>query len=84
MSTVTLHVTWYAAALINPSGGLHWLTAGAPEAAEAGIAVRPPSASNEMDPTAATITVTNAVDQRRVLPPLAMRRCKVPPVVRSE
>src|SRR5580698_9507637 len=45
-------------------GGLHWVTAGAPDAAEAGVAARPPKASNEMDPTAAMTTASSILDQR--------------------
>ena len=50
--------------MMGKSGGLHWVTDGAPVAADAGVAARPPSASNEMDPTAANTTVRNALNQR--------------------
>src|ERR1700722_14649166 len=50
---------------MGKSGGLHWVTAGAPDAAEADVAARPPNASSEMDPTAATTTASSVLRQRR-------------------
>ena len=42
---------------------MHWDTAGAPDAAAAGVAARPPNVSNEMEPTAAKTTVSSALLQ---------------------